>query len=137
MREENNSVVLQAFETQLSADGSLWRTIGEMAKSFASLVISALWVPLAWKGAGEMVQMATIIETKRLDLNANYIKIKKLPVKSFISGFTGETNCLVIRKKGLAVVVDPGGEGEKISRFIKCNKLKVGAYWLTHEGDSK
>ena len=34
MREMNNSVILQAFETQLPADGSLWRTIGERAKYF-------------------------------------------------------------------------------------------------------
>ena len=45
-------VILQAFETQLSADGSLWRTIGERAKSCAALGISALWIPPAWKGAG-------------------------------------------------------------------------------------
>lgn len=65
-------------------------------------------------------------------MKENGIKIKKIPVRSFIVGFTGETNCFVIWKKGLAVVVDPGGEGEKISRFLKRNKLEVGAYWLTH-----
>ena len=65
-------------------------------------------------------------------MKENGIKIKKIPVRSFIAGFTGETNCFVIWKKGLAVVVDPGGEGEKISRFLKRNKLEVGAYWLTH-----
>ena len=48
----NNGVILQAFETQLPADGSLWRTIGERAEAFASLGISALWIPPAWKGAG-------------------------------------------------------------------------------------
>ena len=65
-------------------------------------------------------------------MKENVVKIKKIPVKFFIVGFTGETNCFVIWKKGLAVVVDPGGEGEKISRFLKRNKLEVGAYWLTH-----
>ena len=63
-------------------------------------------------------------------MKANGIKIKKIGVKSSIPGLT--TNCFVIWKKGLAVVVDPGGEGEKISRFLKRNKLEVGAYWLTH-----
>lgn len=62
-------------------------------------------------------------------MKANGIKIKKIPVNSFIAG---ETNCFVIWKKSLAVVVDPGGEGEKILRFLKRNKLEVGAYWLTH-----
>lgn len=47
-----NNVILQVFETQLQADGSLWRTIGERTKSFSSLGISALWIPPAWKGAG-------------------------------------------------------------------------------------
>ena len=65
-------------------------------------------------------------------MKTNGVKIKKIAVKSFISGFTGETNCFVIWKKGLAVVVDPGGEAEKILRFLKHNKLEVGAYWLTH-----
>lgn len=65
-------------------------------------------------------------------MKTNGIKIKKIPVNSFIAGLTGETNCFVIWKKGLAVVVDPGGESEKISRFLKRNKLEVGAYWLTH-----
>lgn len=66
-------------------------------------------------------------------MKANGIMIKKILVKSCISGFTSEkTNCFVIWKKGLAVVVDPGGEGEKISRFLKRNRLEVGAYWLTH-----
>ena len=63
-------------------------------------------------------------------MKENGIKIKKIPVKSIIPRLT--TNCFVIWKKGLAVVVDPGGEGEKISRFLKRNKLEVGAYWLTH-----
>lgn len=34
MRVVNNNVILQTFETQLSVDGSLWRTIGERAKYF-------------------------------------------------------------------------------------------------------
>lgn len=72
-----------------------------------------------------MISLALAVDT-------NGIKIKKIPVKSFISGLTGETNCFVIWKKSLAVVVDPGGESEKISRFLRRNKLEVGAYWLTH-----
>ena len=46
-----NEVLLQAFENQLPADGSLWRTIGNKAGEFASLGISALWLPPAGKGA--------------------------------------------------------------------------------------
>ena len=42
------------------------------------------------------------------------------------------TNCIVIWRKDVAVVVDPGGESEKIARFLKRRKLTVGAYWLTH-----
>lgn len=63
-------------------------------------------------------------------MRTNGTKIKKISVKSIIPGLT--TNCLVIWKDGLAVAVDPGGEAEKISRFLKRNKLEVGAYWLTH-----
>lgn len=58
------------------------------------------------------------------------IKIKKIGVKSIIPGLI--TNCFVIWKKGFAVVIDPGGEAEKIARFLRRNKLEVGAYWLTH-----
>ena len=47
-----NEVLLQAFEQQIPADGSHWRTIGEKAGEFASLSISALWLPPAGKGAG-------------------------------------------------------------------------------------
>ncbi len=46
----NNGVILQAFEQQIPADGSLWRTIGERATSFANLGISALWTPPMCKG---------------------------------------------------------------------------------------
>ena len=63
------------------------------------------------------------------------IKIKTVPVipRKFLDfNFPDKTNCIVIWKKGLAVAVDPGGESEKISRFLKRNKLEVGAYWLTH-----
>jgi len=60
------------------------------------------------------------------------IQIKCISVKSPLSVFTGETNSIVVRKNGSAVVVDPGGEAEKIERFLKRNKLEVGEYWLTH-----
>jgi len=60
------------------------------------------------------------------------IEIKSIPVKSPLSLFTGATNSIVVWKNGSAVVVDPGGEAEKISRFLKRNKLVVGEYWLTH-----
>lgn len=63
------------------------------------------------------------------------LKIKTVPVipRKFLGfDFLDKTNSIVIWKKGLAVVVDPGGESAKISRFLKCNKLEVGAYWLTH-----
>ena len=63
-------------------------------------------------------------------MKTNGIKIKKISVKSIIPGLT--TNCFLIWRGGLTVIVDPGGESEKISRFLKRNKLKVGAYWLTH-----
>lgn len=65
-------------------------------------------------------------------MKTNGVKIKKIAVKSFISGFMGKTNCFVFWKKDLAVAVDSGGESEKISRFLKRSKLEVGAYWLTH-----
>ena len=67
------------------------------------------------------------------------IQIKNIPVKSSVlplpvvfSALTNVTNSIVIWKNGSVVVVDPGGEGTKISRFLKRNKLKVGEYWLTH-----
>ena len=60
------------------------------------------------------------------------IEIESIPVKSSLSLFTGATNSIVVWKNGSAVVVDPGGEAEKISRFLKRNKLVVGEYWLTH-----
>lgn len=41
----NSGVILQAFEQQIPADGSLWRTIGERAASFARMGISAVWMP--------------------------------------------------------------------------------------------
>lgn len=46
-----NQVLLQAFEQQIPADGSLWRTIGEKVGEFASRGISALWIPPPCKGA--------------------------------------------------------------------------------------
>ena len=46
-----NGVILQAFERQLPADGSLWRTIGEKATCFANFGISAVWMPPMCKGA--------------------------------------------------------------------------------------
>ena len=46
-----NEVLLQAFEKQIPADGSHWRTIAERAGEFASMGISALWLPPAGKGA--------------------------------------------------------------------------------------
>ena len=60
------------------------------------------------------------------------IQIKSISVKSPLSAFTGETNSIVVWKNGSAVVVDPGGDAEKIERFLKRNKLEVGEYWLTH-----
>jgi len=67
------------------------------------------------------------------------LQIEKIPVKASIldapvlSQWTEiTTNCIVIWRKNVAVVVDPGGEGEKIARFLKRKQLTVGAYWLTH-----
>lgn len=67
------------------------------------------------------------------------IQIKNIPVKSAVlplpvtfSALAEVTNCIVVWRGRLAVVVDPGGEGEKIVRFLKRNKLDVGEYWLTH-----
>lgn len=42
------------------------------------------------------------------------------------------TNCIVVCRGGAAVVIDPGGEGKKIARFLERKKLTVGEYWLTH-----
>lgn len=58
--------------------------------------------------------------------------IKIVRVDSPFSSLTGATNCIVIWRKDVAVVVDPGGEAAKIVRFLKRRKLTVGAYWLTH-----
>ena len=41
----NSGVILQSFEQQIPRDGSLWRTIGERAASFAKMGISAVWMP--------------------------------------------------------------------------------------------
>ena len=41
----NSGVILQSFEQQIPADGSLWRAIGERAGSFAKMGISAVWMP--------------------------------------------------------------------------------------------
>ena len=67
------------------------------------------------------------------------IQIKSIPVKSSVlplpvtfSALAEVTNCIVVWSGRLAVVVDPGGEAEKIVRFLKRNKLEVGEYWLTH-----
>ena len=67
------------------------------------------------------------------------IQIKNIPVKSSIlplpvtfSALAEVTSCIVVWSGRLAVVVDPGGEAEKIVRFLKRNKLEVGEYWLTH-----
>ena len=65
-------------------------------------------------------------------LSAKSLQIKVIPVDSAISCFTGSTNCVVLWRKGKAVVVDPGGDGGKIVRFLKREKLTVEAYWLTH-----
>lgn len=65
-------------------------------------------------------------------MTINGVKVTIIPVESLISSVTDETNCVVIWKDGLAVVVDPGGEAEKIARFLRRNRLEVGAYWLTH-----
>lgn len=60
------------------------------------------------------------------------LHVKIISVNSAISTMTGPTNCVVVWRKGVAVVVDPGGEGAKIARFLRRMKLTVGAYWLTH-----
>lgn len=65
-------------------------------------------------------------------LSMSCLQFKVIPVDSSISCFTGSTNCVLLWRKSLAVVVDPGGESEKIARFLKRKKLTVGAYWLTH-----
>jgi len=64
------------------------------------------------------------------------IQLKTIQVDSHIylplSICTVSTNCIVIWRKSVAVVVDPGGECDRILRFLKRAKLTVGAYWLTH-----
>ena len=62
------------------------------------------------------------------------LQIKIIPVESHVPFVGGVimTNCVVIWRKNVAVVVDPGGESEKIALFLKRRKLTVGAYWLTH-----
>ena len=42
------------------------------------------------------------------------------------------TNCIIVWRRRVAIVIDPGGDGMKIARFLKRNKLTVGEYWLTH-----
>ena len=89
------------------------------------------------KKCGEMTGRAT---DKRGAGVRHRLQIKIIPVDfiasdSFISRWMIEfdsTNCIVIWRKDVAVVVDPGGESEKIARFLKRRKLTVGAYWLTH-----
>lgn len=65
-------------------------------------------------------------------LSAKGLQIKVIPVDSSISSFTGLTNCILLWRKGMAVVVDPGGDGGKTVRFLKRKKLTVESYWLTH-----
>ena len=71
----------------------------------------------------------------RCRLQMKIIPVDFISPDSFISrrvmGFES-TNCIVIWRKNVAVVVDPGGEAAKIVRFLKRRKLTVGAYWLTH-----
>lgn len=62
----------------------------------------------------------------------NGLQFKVITVDSSISRFTGATNCILLWRKGRAVVVDPGGDGVKIVQFLKRKKLTVEAYWLTH-----
>lgn len=42
------------------------------------------------------------------------------------------TNCIILHNGSQAVVVDPGGESDKILWFLKKHHLSVSAYWLTH-----
>lgn len=89
------------------------------------------------KKCGKMTGRAT---DKRGAGVRHRLQIKIIPVDfispdSFISRWVMEfdsTNCIVIWRKDVAVVVDPGGEAAKIVRFLKLRKLTVGAYWLTH-----
>lgn len=60
------------------------------------------------------------------------LHIKTIGVNSAISTMTGSTNCVVVWRKDVAVIVDPGGEGSRIARFLRRKKLTAGAYWLTH-----
>lgn len=60
------------------------------------------------------------------------LQIRIFKVNSAISRMTGSTNCIVVWRKDVAVVVDPGGDGSKLVRFLRRKKLTVGAYWLTH-----
>ncbi len=62
----------------------------------------------------------------------NGLQFEVFSVDSAISSFTGPTNCILLWRKGKAVVVDPGGDGGRIVRFLKRKKLTVEAYWLTH-----
>lgn len=65
-------------------------------------------------------------------LSTKGLQFKVIPVGSSISSFTGPTNCILLWRKGKVVVVDPGGDGGRIVRFLKRKKLTVEAYWLTH-----
>lgn len=61
------------------------------------------------------------------------LQFKVLSVDSSVLIFSGfKTNCIVVWRDKKAVVVDPGGDAAKISRFLRQKGLKVGAYWLTH-----
>lgn len=60
------------------------------------------------------------------------LRFKVIPVELPISAFTEPTNCVVVWRNDTAVVVDPGGDAEKIVRFLQRRKLGVGSYWFTH-----
>lgn len=68
------------------------------------------------------------------NINLKQIQVKSsiLPFPIVLSALTVRTNCFICWAKGSAVVIDPGGESAKISRFLKRNSLTVGEYWLTH-----
>ena len=47
-----NGMMLQSFEWDLPADGSLWRSLRQQAARLAFLGISSVWLPPACKGSG-------------------------------------------------------------------------------------
>ena len=87
------------------------------------------------KKCGKMIGRATDKRGGAARLQIKIIPVDFISPDSFISrrvmGFES-TNCVVIWRKNVAVVVDPGGEAAKIVRFLKRRKLTVSAYWLTH-----